>query len=118
VRTALVLALLAGALAAPAAGTPRGGLYGTVWRGPITPVCEIGVPCERPAAHAVFVLTRNGTDTRVVTDGAGHYRVRLAPGRYRVHKNDWGPGDVRPSSIVVPSGHFARRNFHIDTGIR
>ena len=55
---------------------------------------------------------------RVRTDAGGHFRVRLAPGRYTVSKNTWGPGGITPSSVVVPTARFRRVNFAIDTGIR
>ena len=117
-RAALALAAVAAALAAPAAGQTRSGLYGTVTRGPTSPVCRVGVACDEPATNAVFLLIRKGTTTKVRTDATGHYRVRLAPGRYTVGKGNWGPGGIKPSSVVVPSGHFARVNITIDTGIR
>jgi hypothetical protein len=119
VRAALALAPLALALAVPAATarTPSG-LYGTVTRGPISPVCRVGVPCEKPAAKAVFLLIREGSTIRVRADAGGHYRVRLPPGHYTVRKPDWGPGGITPSSVVVPAAHFRRVNFAIDTGIR
>ncbi len=117
-RAALTLIVVAAALAAPSAATPRGGLYGTVTRGPTSPVCRVGVACDEPAANAVFLLVRKGTSTKVRTDATGHYRVRLAPGRYTVSKGSWGPGGIKPSSVVVPGGHFARVNIAIDTGIR
>jgi hypothetical protein len=118
VRAAVALIVVAAALAAPAAATAPGGLYGTVTRGPTSPVCRVGVACDEPAGHALFLLVRNGATTKVGTDATGHYRVRLAPGRYTVRKNDWGPGGIKPSSVLVPAGHFSRVNFVIDTGIR
>ena len=117
-RAALALAVAAAALASPAAAKAPAGLYGAVTRGPISPVCRVGVPCDEPAAHTTFLLIRNGTTVKVRTNATGHYRVRLAPGRYIVSKGNWGPGGIKPSSIVVPAAHFARVNFAIDTGIR
>jgi hypothetical protein len=113
---ALVVAGLASA--SPAARQAPGGLYGKVTRGPITPVCQVGIPCDEPAAHATFLLVRNGKSTRVRTDARGNYRVRLAPGRYVISKPNWGPGGIRPASARVPYGRFARVNLFIDTGIR
>ncbi|MGZ8694731.1 MAG: hypothetical protein ACXWYS_04760 [Gaiellaceae bacterium] len=117
-RAALLLVLVAAALAAPATASTPSGLYGTVTRGPISPVCRVGVPCDGPAARAVFLLVRHGTTIKVRTDARGHYRVRLAPGRYTVRKPDWGPGGIKPSSVAVPTARFARVNLFIDTGIR
>ena len=113
-----MLAVVVATLASPAAAKPRGGLYGTVTRGPVSPVCRVGVPCNEPAARATFLLIRKGATIKVRTDAAGHYRARLAPGRYTVSTGNWGPGGIKPSSVVVPAAHFARVNFAIDTGIR
>jgi len=119
VRTAVALALAAAVLVPPAAARQlRSGLYGTVTRGPTSPVCRVGVACDEPAARTTFLLIRKGTTTKVKTDAAGHYRVRLAPGRYTVSKGNWGPGGITPSSVVVPAARFARVNLAIDTGIR
>ena len=54
--------------------------------------------------NAVFLLIRKGTTTKVRTDATGHYRVRLAPGRYTVSKGNWGPGGIKPSSVSSPRG--------------
>ena len=114
---ALLVAVLA--LAAPAAAkAPTSGAYGTVTRGPISPVCRIGTPCDAPAANTAVQFTRLGKTTRVRTNGGGQYRVRLTPGRYQVTRPDWGPGSIRPASLRVPVGRFAHVNLFIDTGIR
>ena len=52
VRAALALAVVVAALAAPAAAQTRSGLYGTVTRGPTSPVCRVGVACDEPATNA------------------------------------------------------------------
>jgi hypothetical protein len=36
------------------------GLHGFVTRGPITPVCTVGVPCNAPAIGAVLVFLTHG----------------------------------------------------------
>jgi hypothetical protein len=122
---AAALATLAGALALAglAQGAPRpplnaSGLYGLVMRGPVTPVCQVGIPCDQPAANVTFLLVRSGKSTRVHTNATGHYRVRLAPGRYFIARTNWGPGSIKPESARVPYGRFARVNIFIDTGIR
>ena len=115
------LALLAAlALAAASAGAPPkpSGLYGLVMRGPVTPVCRVGIPCDEPAANVTFLLVRKGKSVRVRTDDKGRYRVRLAPGRYVITRTNWGPGSIKPASARVPFGRFARVNIFIDTGIR
>ena len=116
---ALLVSLPAAGLAqASPQATPASGLYGRVTRGPVTPVCKVGIPCDEPAANATFLLVRDGQSRRVRTDARGHYRVRLAPGRYLIRKPDWGPGSISPSSARVRYGRFTRLNLAIDTGIR
>ena len=55
---------------------------------------------------------------RVRADATGHYRVRLAPGRYVVTRTNWGPGSINPTAATVPYGRFKRVDIFIDTGIR
>ena len=117
IRLLAVAAVLA--LAAPAAAkAPATGAYGTVTRGPTSPVCRIGQPCDAPASNTVIQFTGNGKTTRVKTTDGGQYRIRLKPGRYAVSKPDWGVGSIRPASIRVPATKFVRVNLFIDTGIR
>jgi hypothetical protein len=96
------------------------GLRGLVKRGPITPVCRINVPCDEPARGVKLVFSRSGNVVATATTNQkGWYRVTLSPGRYSVRTNR--PGVQRkttPSAATVPSDRFARRDFHIDTGIR
>jgi hypothetical protein len=97
------------------------GLHGIVTRGPITPVCRVGVPCSAPAVGAVLVFSRVGhATTRVRVGAGGRYSVRLAPGYYRVTvspASQVGSG-VRPNRVHVTCGLDARLDFSIDTGIR
>jgi hypothetical protein len=88
---------------------------GLVTIGPVTPVCRVGVPCDRPAANVLLVFTGGGRVVRARTDGAGHYLVRLRPGRYEVDT----PAGMRisPSEIAVRTGR-KQWSFAIDTGIR
>lgn len=95
-------------------------LSGVVMRGPITPVCRVGMPCNEPAVGAVLVFDREGRTAARVTVGAhGRYAVRLAPGTYTVLQSPRpkiGFG-IRPGMVVVR--RVARRaDFFIDTGIR
>lgn len=117
IRPLLAVGVLA--LAAPAAATaPATGAYGTVTRGPITPICRVGNPCDAPASNTPIQFTGNGKTTRVRTGDRGQYRVRLKPGRYAVSRTSWGPGSIRPASIRVPATRFVHVNLFIDTGIR
>jgi hypothetical protein len=90
-------------------------LYGAVTIGPVTPVCQAGVPCDKPAAQVRLAFTRLGHTVSVKTDASGGYRIELAPGIYAVRAS--AGMSMRPRSINV---HPSRThlNFSIDTGIR
>src|SRR5436190_1307902 len=90
-------------------------LYGSVTIGPITPVCRVNVPCDKPAAQVSLTFTRLGHSFSVKTDSTGKYRIRLVPGIYAVRSS--AGMSMRPRNINVraPETHL---NFSIDTGIR
>jgi hypothetical protein len=90
-------------------------VYGAATIGPVTPVCHVGVPCDKPAAQVKLTFTRLGRSISTTTDGAGHYRLRIAPGIYAVRAS--AGMSMRPRNINVhgPQTHL---NFAIDTGIR
>jgi hypothetical protein len=90
-------------------------LFGTVTRGPVTPVCEAHTPCDAPAGGATLTFTRGPVSVRTRTTDAGRYRVRLAPGTYTVRANTGVR--VAPATVLV-RGTTMRRDFAIDTGIR
>jgi hypothetical protein len=118
-RLALVIVAAAFAGCAAAASAPSG-LRGVVLRGPVQPVCRVGVPCDAPAAGSVLVFSRAGRVVpRTRTGADGRYRIALRPGRYAVRTNRTGfERAVRPAAVTVPTGRFARVTFRIDTGIR
>jgi hypothetical protein len=95
-------------------------LHGIVMRGPITPVCRTGMPCNEPAVGAVLAFSRNGrVAVRVRVGRAGRYSVRLAAGIYSVRqapapKVGFG---IRPDVVRV-RGVSTRADFFVDTGIR
>jgi hypothetical protein len=103
------------------ATTIPNGLRGLVTRGPIAPVCIAEQPCSEPARNVTLLFSRNDHIVgRAVTDGAGHYRVRLPVGVYTVRR----PGSsvlgrkLSPNHARVYARRFARVDFSIDTGIR
>jgi hypothetical protein len=96
-----------------------GTLQGQVMRGPTTPVCRIGQPCEAPAQNVRLFFTRNGTTTTAVTDAKGFYRIGLAPGTYAVRTDQRPFGTTpQPRTARVVAAKVSRVDFHIDTGIR
>jgi hypothetical protein len=114
------LAVIAGSLAVVAGAgahrtTLRSGLYGTVMKGPITPVCVAEMPCSAPAAGAVLVFTRGAVVDRVTVAADGSYRLRLPAGTYAVRA---GGRRLEPTLARVYTGRMARVDFSIDTGIR
>jgi hypothetical protein len=98
-----------------------GGLYGTVTRGPTTPVCQEGKPCSEPASGAKLLFDRGGhVAANVVVAKDGSYSVRLAPGKYTIvvePRPTVGRG-IDPSRVRVSSGPPRELDLQIDTGIR
>jgi hypothetical protein len=96
-------------------------LHGTITRGPITPVCQVGKPCTAPMANAMLVFRHNGSvAARVRSDAYGHYSVRLRLGTYSVSmavRAKIGSG-VKPQTITLRRTAPTRIDFYVDTGIR
>ncbi|MEP6978724.1 MAG: hypothetical protein ABI948_11790 [Thermoleophilia bacterium] len=100
--------------------TPATGLYGTVHRGPLRPVCSVDEPCDGPA-NVTLIFSRAGkTIGRIHTREDGSYRIRLLPGRYSARTNSPSVFERRPAPAIatVPRVGYRRINFFIDTGIR
>ena len=97
------------------------GLAGTVTRGPITPVCLVGVPCDAPFA-AGFTVRHGPIPVAVAhftSDAAGHYRVLLVPGSYTVVPDSGAP--VFPGQaqqVTVEPVGITHADLAFDTGIR
>ena len=96
------------------------GLVGTVRRGPITPVCQVGVPCDAPFSAGFEVLLGQIAVARFQSDSAGRYQVLLAPGTYVVVPDSSAPifpkGQTRQVN-VGPVG-LTQLDLEFDTGIR
>jgi hypothetical protein len=116
---AVVVVTLTGAAAVASAASPGSGLYGTVMRGPITPVCRTGVPCDAPAANLILTFEASQVTKTTRTDRRGRYRIALPAGIYAMRTSAKPFGRIpRPAKVHVRSGHFDRIMFTIDTGIR
>jgi hypothetical protein len=111
---AATLAALA-AVSAPAAA-PAPGLHGVVTRD--SPVCVEGEACARPAPGVVLRFSRAGAVVSVKAGRRGAYQVRLAPGTYSVTPAVRSRARLTPRVVRVPTGHVARIDFHLDTGIQ
>jgi len=96
-------------------------LHGTITRGPITPVCQVGKPCNGPYPGALLVFTRDGVvAARARSDANGRYSVRLRLGTYTVSmgvKPKIGSG-IQPRTITLRRVAPTRIDFYVDTGIR
>ncbi|HTT66792.1 MAG TPA: hypothetical protein VMF70_02065 [Gemmatimonadales bacterium] len=90
-------------------------------RGPITPVCFVGVPCDAPFA-AGFTVRQGPIPVAVAhftSDAAGHYRVLLVPGSYTVVPDSGAP--VFPGQgrqVTVDPVGMTHADLAFDTGIR
>jgi hypothetical protein len=102
-------------------GTATTGLRGLVKRGPIMPVCRIGVPCDEPARGVKLKFSRSGkVVATATTNQRGWYRVTLRAGRYSVSTTRRAAPEtsIQPRLATVAAGRMKRRDFFIDTGIR
>ncbi len=118
-RAAIGALFLAAILAATAsAHSASTGLQGVVTRGPITPVCQEGVPCSAPAKHATLTFSRNGVSYSATTDDQGHYLIHLAAGTWTVRIAPATKFGFKPQAAYVRAGVVRVQNFSIDTGIR
>jgi hypothetical protein len=117
-------AALSAALALLPAAAPSGatgsGLYGTVRKGPVMPVCRQGVPCDAPAKLTLVFSGAGDVVARVRTTASGRYRIALAPGFYEIRSTvKVGTAKLpRPHAVHVRRGHWDRIDLFFDTGIR
>ena len=104
------------------APSPTTGLTGVVFRGPITPVCRIDVPCDAPFS-ATFRVQRGGRQiAQFQSDSSGQFTVHLDPGAYSVVPNADAPvfsPMVQAKSVTVEdTGVLTVVRLIFDTGIR
>jgi hypothetical protein len=90
-------------------------LHGSVTVGPVTPVCRVGTPCDKPASRVTLTFTHGTQVFKARTDTHGLYTVTLPPGTYAV-KASTGMR-IAPSQVTARAGRHLR-SFSIDTGIR
>ncbi len=104
----------------PAPGSS--GIQGTVTLGPITPVCQVSVPCDSPYQATLTINNAAGTQAAQVRSGAdGRYTVALPAGHYTVVPLS-PQGQTLPRAatmqVDVVTGQYATVNVQYDTGIR
>ena len=97
----------------PPVGT---GIAGRVRRGPISPVCLAGVPCDGPARGVLVEIDAGHTAVaRLRTARDGRFVAHTPPGRYVVRVV---ARRAAPVAVRVRAGVFTRVSLSIDTGIR
>ena len=115
----LAVAAIAGVCNSPVALST--GLTGTVVRGPVTPVCQVDVPCDAPFS-ASFEVRRDGR--RVATfssDAQGRFTVRLPAGTYLIVPATDAPlmnPSAQAKTIEVGPEGLTSVQLVFDTGIR
>jgi hypothetical protein len=115
----LVILVAAVACGSATGSSVRTGLYGKVTKGPLTPVCMVGTPCNGPASDTTLVFSRDGAViARTRTRDDGTYRIALRPGRYAVRTVPRMMSPPEPGAASVPRTGFRHVNFFVDTGIR
>ena len=100
----------------PACASAGTGVEGIVMRGPITPVCEAGTPCDAPAPDVTVEALQNGNMVATTaTDKNGRFTLSLEAGDYTVQALGRG---TQPQEIQVSAAKLSEVAFFIDTGIR
>jgi hypothetical protein len=118
-RLLAVLTVMFVASSTASASVARGGLAGTVTRGPITPVCRVGIPCDALAPNLTLTFTHAAVNVTTRTDQRGRYRIELPVGTYVVRTSSKPFGRTpQPGTVRVRAGTIERIDFTIDTGIR
>jgi len=121
-RTIAVLALVATLVACGStAGSPSGGVRGTVTAGPTCPVERQGTPCPpAPWTGTVRATSSDGAIVETVTDERGAYTLPLPDGSYTVTPviDGGGPPTAAPVSVTISGGEMQTLDLQVDTGIR
>jgi hypothetical protein len=121
IGVAILIAVAAMACDEPLSPTAITGLTGIVVRGPITPVCQIQVPCDAPFS-ASFTVEQNGrrvTEFQSNTDG--RFNVLLAAGIYRIVPAANAPilsAPLQAKTVEVRPVGLTEVRLEFDTGIR
>lgn len=116
----LVAACVAARCGAPAGPTDTG-LTGTVRRGPITPVCQLSVPCDEPFSATFTVRQGDRTVTTFHSDSHGHFESHLPPGVYLVVPSADAPiisPTAQAKQVEVMANGLTTIVLQFDTGIR
>lgn len=97
------------------------GLSGQVLRGPITPVCTDGVPCDAPFSATFHVQRGSKEVAAFVSDSEGRFLVLLPPGSYTVVPDASAPllgASQQSQPVTVSDEGLTEVVLYFDTGIR
>ena len=115
----LLIASMAGQCNSPVELTT--GLTGTVLRGPVTPVCQEGIPCDAPFTASFDVRLNNRRVTTFRSNAQGQFTVRLAPGQYVIVPAADAPlmnPSAQAKTVDVGLKGLTSVQLQFDTGIR
>lgn len=97
------------------------GIDGTVLRGPIQPVCTVGVPCDAPFAALFHVRSGGREVAQFRSDADGRFTIALPAGDYTIVPDASAPL-MTPTSqaraVRVEPRTTLQVTLDFDTGIR
>jgi hypothetical protein len=120
-RVLLGILLVTGSLAACNLGNSAPfttGLTGLVVRGPITPVCQVDVPCDAPFSAEFSVRVRDRTVGHFRSDADGRFTIYLAPGTYLIVPDPGAFFFEQSKTVEVGDSGLTTVTLDFDTGIR
>jgi len=105
--------------------TTESGIEGQVSIGPMCPVVQPDRPCpDKPFVASIEIQNQDdqGDLLTIRSREDGHFRVKLAPGKYTLTPKAPNPGAPPhappPESVTVESGNYAHVKIKYDSGIR
>lgn len=120
--SSMIAALMLGSCTGDPGDPVSTGLSGTVFRGPMQPVCSIDQPCTDEPFSAEFAVYRGTSRVEEFrSDSQGAFSVALAPGSYRIVPDASAPL-LQPAAqikdVEVGSVGMTTVQLSFDTGIR
>ncbi len=96
------------------------GVAGHVTLSPSTPVCRVGIPCERPYERAIVQLLDLNRQVigGAVTNPQGAFIVSAPPGDYIVHIMTVDFPRCPEANLTVGKAFFTLTSIVCDTGLR
>jgi hypothetical protein len=105
----------------PSSPTPTTGMTGVVVRGPIAPVCQVGIACDAPFSAAFSVVQDGRRVAEFRSDANGRFTVMLRAGTYRIVPADDAPiisPRAQAKTVNVLTMGLTEVRLEFDTGIR